>query len=488
MSLSSDLSKSKLDSPIKSVTVDINATLASLLLEKYNDTNRKMRKGSAILYSSEMLRGKWKLNGEPLIFGVDEAGKESIISAQHRLYGLVLAQKAYDANPDAYPDATLELHTVVIYGVSLETADSVDIGINRVHKDVLFRDAWTKTVIPAEWSINASRMNKWASVLAGAARLVWLRAGGATVSSAPKFLISEMLDFLKNEHSSLCRFVSSVLSSSEEEGKGLRMSIPYIAALSYVACLKEDGTVDKKLEHEVMDWVLRISQGTGYEVGSSEHALSSYWNQLSAQSGSKDRDIDYVGPFVKALRAFIVGEKITAAKLKLTKKEADSYVTQPILFDKWDTASFVNAVETRQSQLDEFEAMRAEIVAEKEEAKVAKAEAKEAANAEKIAAYDAERLEKVAAREAEKADKTAEKNAERITKASVQAAAIVAKAEAATVAAKGRVNAAILAAKETVARATAPPISAKAMVANKPQPTKAAVKPPHPIKRKPVSV
>lgn len=402
--LSTLLSRCKAESDIKCFTVDIDAATAAAMLAS-NTTNRPLMPATVKLYSNEMLRAKWKLNGEPILFGVDEQGNNSIISGQHRLHALILANKFYDADPDEYPDATTVLHTVVITGVPIEAADSVDLGMGRKHGHVLFRDEWVASVIPKEWSNNNSRKAKWCNTLAGAARLVWLRAGGATVSSAPKFIVSEMMDFIKEDHKGLCDFVSAVLSASEEDGAGLKISVPYITALCYIASMDGDGKVHKSTKDRVLDSILHVAQNN-VTPGTPEHALVTYWNKLFSAPGSKDRDLDIVGPFVKALNAIIADEKITAGKLTLTKKEAESYLTHPPLLSGWDESCFIYAAEVKAQSLTDAEEAKAAALAAKEEAKAAK-EAEKAAKAEAAAEAKAIKdAEKAAAKEEAEAAKS----------------------------------------------------------------------------------
>ena len=387
------------------IKVDSVAT-AKNLLSLYNVNNRQLTKSTYKMYANELLRGKWRLNGEPFIFGVDdESGVESAISMQHRLHGLIEAIETYEKNPDEYPDAQLEMEVAVVYNVPIETADTVDQGMLRKHSHVLFRDEWIATVIPKEWNNNNSRKSKWCNVLAGAARLVWLRAGGATVSSAPKFVVSEMLEFIKTDHVGLCDFVSAVLSASEEEGAGLKISIPYIAGLCYVASLTEEGTVHKATRDIVLDAVLHIAQND-VKPGTAEHALVAYWNKLFSVSGSKDRDIDIVGPFVKALNAIIAEEKITAAKLVLSKKEAESYQTHPPLLTGWDESCFIYAAEVKAEYATKLEEAKAQAEANREAARASREEekaAKAAKAAEDKAAKEAEKAKALAEAEAAKA-------------------------------------------------------------------------------------
>lgn len=396
--LSTALKKLTVDSRLKTCVIRIdNAEHAQALLDVFNTGNRPVSKSQYKLYANELLRGKWRLNGEPFIFGVDdESGQESIISSQHRLLALIEAIKIYADTADAttvYPDAQLFLEVAVVYNVPIETADTVDQGMLRKHGHVLFRDEWVTARIPEEWTKNNSRKAKWCNVLAGAARLVWLRNGGATVSSAPKFVISEMLEFIKEYHPDLCDFISAVLSASEEEGAGLKISLPYIAALAYMATLDEDGVVDKGIKDLVLESVLHIAQNT-VTVGTAEHALVSYWNKMFSTPGGKDRDLEIVGPFVKALNAIIAGEKVTAAKIALTKKEQETYAINPPLLKGFDEACFIYAAEQRANAKEAAEQAKVD----KEVAKAKAAEEKEAEKAVKEAEKAAAKAEAEAAK------------------------------------------------------------------------------------------
>ena len=433
------------DGPIDCAVCVVTADIAKSLLEM-NTTNRPLSQSQVKLYANEMLRGKWKLNGEALIFGTDDSGEDSIISGQHRLHALILANKLYatHANPaEEYPEATLELTTVVIFGVAIDTADSVDLGMTRKHGHVIYRDEFVDKVIPKEWSNTNSRKAKWCNTLAGAARLVWLRCGGATVSSAPKFIVSEMMEFIKDEHKNLCHFVSAVLSASEEEGAGLKISVPYIAGLCYMASLDSDGKLHKDTMNTLLDAVLAIAQNA-VTPGSAEHALVTYWNKLFSTPGSKDRDLEIVGPFVKALNAIITGEKTTAAKLALSKKEQENYTAFPPLLAGYDEACFEYAAEVKANAAKAAEEAKEQAAKDKEEARLK--------------------------REQERAEKEAAKAKEAAAKAEEKAKA---KAEVDAATAKAPVKSGVMSALAKVVKGK--PTPANAEVATKPM-----------IKRKPV--
>jgi hypothetical protein len=235
---------------------------------------------------------------------------------------------------------------VIVYGVPHDTADTVDTGKTRTHSDVLFRDPWIDTVIPEAWNDKISRRKTWTKTLAGAARLVWLIEGGAIVSSAPKFLISEMLDFLQTKHPELCTFITMILDANDADAgnKGLKMSLPYVAALTYVASLNPNGSIDEDTADKLDGFINELAVGTGYEKGDPAWALAAYWNKLTAEPGSKDRDRDWVGPFVKAASAVLAGKTgLKVSDIALTKKERDGYNDFPVMFDGYHTECFERA-------------------------------------------------------------------------------------------------------------------------------------------------
>jgi hypothetical protein len=361
--------------PIKTKVLCITPAFALACLKDLNNSNRPMSRSVANLYANEMLRGQWKCNGEPIIFSVDADGEEHLISGQHRLQGLVFAQQAIEKD-EVWPAAQTEWDAVVIYGVPHDTADTVDTGKTRTHSDVLFRDPWVDSVIPEAWNATVSKRKTWTKTLAGAARLVWLIEGGATVSSAPKFLISEMMSFIQNRHAELAKFVTMVLDANDADGgnKGLKMSLAYLAALTYVACVEEndcfddDGNtvVEVSINSEIEDamdlFLNQLAVGSGYDKGDPAWALAGYWNKLTAEKGSKDRDRDWVGPFVKAAKAVLEGRTgLKVSDISLNKKERDGYTDFPVMFDGYHTLCFERAAAAKAASSQQVETSVPEI-------------------------------------------------------------------------------------------------------------------------------
>ena len=333
------------DSSIKTVSVIITPETAPEFIGEYNDENRPLTKSLCKLYANEFLRGEWHETGENIIYGVIDTPNgeiEKLISGQHRLFGLILAQEMYDADPSYWKDAVLELRTEITTGVNMDSADHVDKGKTRSHTDVLYRSPVVDAIIPDEWNESQAKRKKWCNTLSTAARLVWQREGGKAVSSAEKFVHSEMLNFIgPDRHPELHRYVTMVLDADrdDEGNKGLKASLAYLAGFSYLACLDADGKICEDATEKVEDLLNTVAIGTGYEKGSAGHALVGYWNSL--EPGSKDRDLDVSGPLVKCFNALLADEKgLTARKLKLTKREREDYRICPPLLAGWDEASY----------------------------------------------------------------------------------------------------------------------------------------------------
>lgn len=334
------------DSTIKTKIVHITPAVAEQLLVEFNHDNRPLKKGLVTCYANEMLRGKWMENGEVIIFGESPAAeeglliRETLISGQHRLHAMIQALALFTEDETAWPDALFEFDVVVVYGVDASVADSVDDMTPRKHKDVLFRSDFVDAHIPEEWNQTSSKRKRWVATLSTAARLVWQRFGGKTVSSATKFSNSECLQFL-SENPELCNATTMVLNADDGDGgnKGLRkISLAYIAGLSYVAYLDADGEIVEDAKDKIDMFLGQVAGGTGYSAGSTAHALTGFWNSFGP--GSKDRDLDISGPFVKALNSLLKDDKATPKKIALTAKEKARYRIAPPLLEGYDRACF----------------------------------------------------------------------------------------------------------------------------------------------------
>ena len=96
-------------------------TITPQMAEKYlgfNTQNRKPNNGTIRRYATDMKAGNWKLNGQPIIFDVNNILKDG----QNRLMACITANKPFE--------------TIVVRGVEVDTFDSIDTGHKRNMADM----------------------------------------------------------------------------------------------------------------------------------------------------------------------------------------------------------------------------------------------------------------------------------------------------------------------------------------------------------------
>jgi hypothetical protein len=330
---------------------------ATQLMAEYNGHNRKTIPSRLKKYANDFLNGNWGETYEQITIGVNKKGEYSIISGQHRLLAFLQACSLFnDAKKGTYPVKNIKLCVTVTIGVPDSEADKFDLGKSRTDGDIIFRDdSFDK--VRGRWAEKDTWKKKWSNALAVAARLVWLREQGATVSSAKSFSSAEILEYVKSYHPELPRFVTNTLDiDADDEGAGgLKMSLGYIAALWYVACLEPDGTLTGDCEDCLFDFINKLAQSVNLEKGSPAHSIAAYWGKLVAEPGSKDRDRDWIAPFVRALRAELANEPLTIKAVKLTAKQRENYTKCPDLLVGWDSACYEASIDSKIDAAEEVE-------------------------------------------------------------------------------------------------------------------------------------
>lgn len=271
-----------------------------VLLER-NATNRPFRVGLAKRYMNEILRRKWALNGETFVFD----WKDDAQSAQHRLAGFILAEEARLLGAKGnqsyawisrYWKGPLFIECIVVQGIDDDphVVDTLDQGQKRTHGDVIYRAEVFGTpqdIGPlGDNKVIASDkvMKKLANILAGAARLVWLRAGGKRVSNAPHFPVSEMMEFISS-HDKLKDIVLAVYNLDGGQtslgGSKITRYLPmgYAAGLWYLMAVC--GTDPEAYE-------LGVKDGRGVENldFSMEPKAKLFWERLAGGLGMSDGD------------------------------------------------------------------------------------------------------------------------------------------------------------------------------------------------------
>jgi hypothetical protein len=288
-----------------------------------NEANRPFRMGLAKRYALEILRGKWQTNGETIIF--DWNGH--LHQGQHRLGGLLQAEIMRAKDPEHWarygwtgPEGKnpLVLTSVVVTGVSPESADTIDTGQKRTGGDVLFRQhRFDKTQFP-----KVADRKKLTNDLAAAARLVWLRSQQMVVSDAPKFPHTEMLDFV-NEHKYIKTWVEDLYDrdGGVERNISSRISRSTLAAFLYLYenSFEDEGEGELKASQFADDFARGSDLTKDDPVFVLREALIKVRNGQGAASGASRDAINAM--IVKAMLAHKEGRKITAVDLRVKKGE-----------------------------------------------------------------------------------------------------------------------------------------------------------------------
>ena len=128
----------------------ITPTEASEMLEKNNIRNRKHSTGTSSSYASQMYKGEWEANGEPIIISEPTSIKgvptEIVMNGQHRLLGCVMS---------GVPIAVL-----VVKGVPFSVMETLDTGKCRTGKDVL-----SAAGIYEDYNFNPSEYSRASSII-----------------------------------------------------------------------------------------------------------------------------------------------------------------------------------------------------------------------------------------------------------------------------------------------------------------------------------
>lgn len=333
-----------------------------------NSTNRPFRLGLAMRYMSEFLRNKWKLNGETII--LDWLGQ--VQSGQHRLAGFILAEQmrrldkpVKKGGQTGWKDACkvhwkrggpLTLAGIVVKGIdpAPEVVDTLDLGQKRTMGDVFFREErFASGLLPgtpsgkkAGVSVEGDKglasppvsevvRRKLCNILSYATRLVWLRAGGRSVSDAPHFPHSEALDFISS-HPRLEESVLYIWGLEGGAGKAGGLISRYVAlgtaaGLHYLMMTSgtdpdefvRDGAaaVEFSMEKKAREFWAKFASGAKLEESDPIHVLRQTVGQVDAGSGV-GRD-EVIGMIINAFNLWAEKLKATARDITMRKEPDD---------------------------------------------------------------------------------------------------------------------------------------------------------------------
>ncbi len=266
-------------------------------------------------YESEHLREKWKLNLEPIV--ADKFG--DLQQGQHRSVGFILAEQTRSLDPDKWGTEELVYETSLGFGIEAdhETSDTFDNHSKRSLGDVMYRRQ-------DFWNAPDAVQKKIARILAGAIRLVWIRAGGKLNNFASWFPHSEATEFY-GKHPGILEAVVKIMKLDEQGNISALLTVPNVAGLLYLMQQTEHAD---KAEYF---WQL-FASGVGLEENDPILTLRNILTeQIATGSGGQREGTIYL--VVKAWNAWVKDEKLTKKELKLkrTRVEAPNGMTKFIL-------------------------------------------------------------------------------------------------------------------------------------------------------------
>lgn len=298
-----------------------------------NDHNRPFSESWAKTLAQDILNGNWRLNGETIVIG--KTGQ--ILSAQHRLIGLVIAKQIWEGDNKAYWQAKHEtepkIETIIVYGIeeSPEVTRTLDNVKPRSLADVLFSDHLLYGKVKKSDRGPMCRMTQHA------VRMLWDRipsgSGGRRRDDAfsPHMTHSEAIDFI-DRHKHVVQAVQSIYTLYTDDKNGSwkghneRMSAGYAAGLLYLMGSSDsdvddyagaDIQSDRKMKWSSWEtateyWKAICTGDT--KVHEVRYALSRLNDEDGSLGGTRN---EKAGILIKGFLTYKEGHKIKADDLEL---------------------------------------------------------------------------------------------------------------------------------------------------------------------------
>ncbi len=289
-----------------------------------NVTNRPFDPKLAEDWMYEILRKKWRMNGETII--IDK--KALIHNGQHRLVGLIWAEQERLKNTDKWKRYWKEpcyLVTVMVVGVEHDdqTINTIDTGKKRTMADVIYRSPFFEDLVSRD-------RKKAAKVCEFCVKTLWWRTGAKERSFTPKLPHSESLEFIEN-HKNILECVKFIWE--ENSGKERRIekyiSMGMASALLYMmgACKTDMKYHDEDATEQNVDWstwdkaqefFIQFAGGEEFKV------LRDYLTQEAARwrevGPAIARNVAF-GSIIKSWNLFVEDKKLTKKNIAVKVEE-----------------------------------------------------------------------------------------------------------------------------------------------------------------------
>jgi hypothetical protein len=290
-------------------TIWADAVWCQEQLENHNKSNRPMTMSIVKRWRDRMLEGRWVPSPDCIAYDLEG----NLLTGQHRLYAVVLAEQMRQLDPDYVKnvygiDKPISIPFVIGRGFMGKHADVIDIGKNRTSSDVLAR----RHLFGVD--VSDAESKKLHKELAVAARLLWTRINGKTVKGSGVFLHHELKAFV-DDNTGLVEAVKTIREL--DNGDAHDRLICNFLSIGYASGLLQlmiSANEDKAMEF----WTL-------FAAGALEnsHPIARFKSYLldSRTEGTVDRD-HVVNAAIKAWNFFIAGtESVTKPAIKPKKDE-----------------------------------------------------------------------------------------------------------------------------------------------------------------------
>lgn len=216
-----------------------------------NLRNRPFYPSLAKTWEAEVLKGRWRLNGDAMVIGKYGA----TISCQHRLAAIIMAAQEWHKDKERWPFWKTEptMPIIINFGISEddETVNTIDTGKPRSLSDVIDRSEFFA-------DLHSHERHACSRMADHAIRFLWHRTGAGIDAFAPKRTHSDSLDFLAR-HPKILECVKHVYEENGKENKiGHYLSPGYAAGLLYLmgSSATEPGgyRAAKTPTEDLLDW------------------------------------------------------------------------------------------------------------------------------------------------------------------------------------------------------------------------------------------
>ena len=265
--------------------------------------------------TQEILRKRWKLNGENRIIG--ESG--AVLNGQHTFISLVLSVQQWKEDPSKFPEWKTEPYvaTSIMFGISEsdDVVNTMDTCKPRTLADVIYRSPYFK-------SMEKKERRKASRVLEYAVKLTWDRTGVKKAFEI-KRTHAESLDFIER-HPKLVECAEHIFSENGDGNQiGWYISPGSAAGLLYLmgssASSSQKYHDDENPREELLTWdhwdsacdFWVLLAGKSPEIKYVSAALTKLANDEQRNYPSQCAVI------IKAWNQYIDGEEITAKSLRL---------------------------------------------------------------------------------------------------------------------------------------------------------------------------